>query len=211
MAAERRTARIACVVAIALLLMGAARADTTAKDATSAPGLQQAYPWYDGDQVRTVWLDPHLVADFNRRSPHEGMLKRVYPNAQEVPRGHAGMRLWRADPRIGALPTLRRLKELAPGARYSPVLRDGPTEDAPLRALPGNVIVYFDPGWDEAVVNAWVQARGLEVEARLEIGRNAYVLATGPGLEALETANALYASGEVVAAFPDWWRELVPR
>jgi hypothetical protein len=46
---------------------------------------------------------------------------------------------------------------------------------------------------------------------KLEIGPNIYVIKTGPGLEALETANALYRSGEVKAAFPDWWQEVVPR
>jgi hypothetical protein len=37
------------------------------------------------------------------------------------------------------------------------------------------------------------------------------VIKTGPGLIALETANSLYKSGEVVAAFPDWWEEVSPR
>jgi hypothetical protein len=46
---------------------------------------------------------------------------------------------------------------------------------------------------------------------KLEIGPNIYVIKTAPGLEALETANTLYRSGEVKAAFPDWWEEVVTR
>ena len=30
-------------------------------------------------------------------------------------------------------------------------------------------------------------------------------------LEALETANRLYESGDVVAAFPNWWQEVTTR
>lgn len=217
MAARRPTRLAGCALTLALLLSGGAQAtDTGAKPAkmpTEAPAsiLYQSYVWYDGDQAQTVWVDPHLIADFTRRPAHEGALRRAYPRAQEMARRHGGMRLWRADDRVGATQTLRALQDTGPAAGYSPVLRDGPSEDAPLRALTGNVIVYFQPGWDEAAVAAWVQARGLRIVKRLEVGRNVYVIETEPGLASLEIANSLYRSGEVVAAFPDWWRELIPR
>jgi hypothetical protein len=51
----------------------------------------------------------------------------------------------------------------------------------------------------------------LEIVKKLEIGPNIYVIKTGTGLEALDTANALYKSGEVKAAFPDWWQEVATR
>lgn len=208
---------VGCALTLSLLLSGGAQAtdtdDKTSKTPpkTAASAFRQSYVWYDGDQAQTVWLDPNLVADFTRRPPHEGALKRAFPRAQELARRHAGMRLWRADGRVGAAETLRTLAETAPAADYSPVLRDGPSEDASVRALPGNIIVYFQPDWDEGVVAAWVQARGLTIVKRLEVGRNVYVIETAPGLASLEIANSLYLSGEVVAAFPDWWRELVPR
>jgi hypothetical protein len=94
---------------------------------------------------------------------------------------------------------------------YSPVLHDGPTSTARMRALPGNIIVYLDPAWDGAAVNAWVSKHQLEIIKKLEIGPNIYLIKTGPGLEALNTANALYKSGEVVAAFPDWWKQVTTR
>lgn len=214
MAARRAGWPAACAAALVLLSAGGAYAmDAVVKTPIekTAGALHQSYVWYDGDHEQTVWVDPELVADFTRRPPGEGALRRTYPRAQEVARRHAGMRLWRADERVGAVQSLRRLKEIAPDAAYSPVLRDGPSEDAPLRALPGNVIVYFDPNWNEAAVTSWVQARGLNIVRRLEVGRNAYLIETAPGLAALEIANSLYLSGEVIAAFPDWWRELVAR
>lgn len=80
-----------------------------------------------------------------------------------------------------------------------------------MRALPGNVIVYLNPEWDRNKVAHWMETQGFEVANKLEIRSNAYVLKTGPGMEALQTANTLYESGEVVAAFPDWWLESVMR
>jgi hypothetical protein len=80
-----------------------------------------------------------------------------------------------------------------------------------MRALPGNIIVYLDPQWNEAAVNNWLNTRKLEIVKKLEIGPNIYVIKTGSGLEALETANALARSGEVKAAFPNWWEEVATR
>ena len=80
-----------------------------------------------------------------------------------------------------------------------------------MRALPGNIIVYLDPKWNEKAVNNWLSARKLEVVKKLDIGPNVYVIKTGPGLESLDIANALYRVGEVKAAFPDWWQEVTTR
>jgi ribosomal protein S8 len=80
-----------------------------------------------------------------------------------------------------------------------------------MRALPGNVIVYFAPDRDEAQVRQWAAGRNLEIVRKLEIGKNAYVIRTEPGLASLETANSLRVSGEVVAAVPDWWVDVRTR
>jgi hypothetical protein len=80
-----------------------------------------------------------------------------------------------------------------------------------MRALPGNIIVYLNPAWDDAAVKAWASKQQLEIIKKLEIGPNIYLIKTAPGLESLNTANALYKSGEVVAAFPDWWKQVTTR
>jgi len=106
---------------------------------------------------------------------------------------------------------IRNLKASHPQGKYSVVFHDAPASTGRMRALPGNVIVYLDPQWGEAAVNSWLNIRKLEIVKKLEIGPNIYVIKTGPGLEALETANALARSGEVKAAFPDWWQEAATR
>jgi hypothetical protein len=94
---------------------------------------------------------------------------------------------------------------------YSPVFHDAPNQSASMRSLPGNVIVYLNPDWNQDQITLWMATRGFKVIKKLKIKSNVYVLETGPGMEALQLANALYESGEVIAAFPDWWQESVMR
>ena len=119
------------------------------------------------------------------------------------------MRLWRLNNNGNA--TVRSLTVTYPRGTYSPVLHDSSSASGRMRALPGNIIVYFNPLWDAATVNNWIAARKLEVVRKLEIGANVYVIKTAPGLDALDIANSLYLSGEVVSASPNWWEEMATR
>jgi hypothetical protein len=175
--------------------------------------LQQAYIWHDGKQERQIWLDPDLVAEF---APVQGSLigsgvKSLYAEAVPVSRLHGSVRIWRLGPGTRSDKAVRNLRSVNRSRNYSPVLRDGPTATGRMRALPGNIIVYLNPTWDSASVNAWAGGHQLEITKKLEIGPNIYVIKTGPGIDALNTANTLYNSGEVIAAFPDWWEEVTTR
>lgn len=175
--------------------------------------LQQAYLWYDGQHERQIWLNPGLVAEFHagKGNAAKSAVKSVYPDAVQVPIRHGAVRLWRLGSGVDSDTAVRALSSANQTGNYSPVLHDGPTTTGRMRALPGNVIVYLNPAWDSEAVNAWVSQHQLEIVKKLEIGPNIYIIKTGPGLEALNTANALYKSGEVVAAFPDWWEEVTTR
>ena len=176
----------------------------------SAP-LLQSYAWYDGDKEKKVWLNPNLAVEFDPGPAGDSPLKKVYPSAKEVESRTGAVRLWKLKGGVKSEEAVLRLKSLHPEARYSPVMHDTPAGTGRKRALPGNVIVTLNPAWDGAAVNKWAGSRGLEIVRKLEIGPNVFVIKTGPGLEALETANALYRSGEVVAASPDWWLETETR
>jgi hypothetical protein len=184
----------------------------TAKPSVAKSGdLLRSYVWYDGRQKRTVWLNPGVVAEFHGGPPEKSLLLKNYP-AASVRSVHRSVRIWElpAGQFSDTLPNPGESSGPTPSV-YSPVFHDAPTESSRMRALPGNVIVYLDPGWDHNKVTHWMETLGFEVAKKLEIRSNAYVLKTGPGMEALQTANALYESGEVVAAFPDWWLESVMR
>ena len=194
-----------------VLSLNVAFATESKKTMNKSTPLSQAYVWYDGDREQQVWLNPGIVAEFNPGPESKSRLKRAYSDARIAPTKHkqAVIRLWQLD--NTAETVIRSLKASHPAGKYSPVLHDGSTSAGRKRALPGNVIVYLNPQWDQVAVNNWLSSRKLEMVKKLEIGPNIYVIKTGPGLEALETANALYRSGEVTAAFPDWWQEVATR
>ncbi|MBI3478879.1 MAG: hypothetical protein HY016_00740 [Nitrosomonadales bacterium] len=200
------------MVVLAVMLSCNAFGATPAKPAAAkAAPLSQSYVWYDGDRERQVWLNPQLVAEFNPGSQGEHAIKSAYATAQAMSpkRGQGGVRLWKLNDT--ATSAMGKLKSAHPQGKYSVVLHDGGSDAGRMRALPGNIIVYLNPQWDQAAVSNWLSLHKLEVVKKLEIGPNIYVIKTGPGIEALNTANALYKSGEVKAAFPDWWQEMATR
>lgn len=202
------------LLAVCGLFMGQAFAGSK-----NAPGnaikLQQAYLWFDGEQERQIWINPDLVAEFHAGAGNsnaaKSTVKSVYADAVQVSKRYGAVRLWRTGSGVGSEAAVRTLAAANQTGKYSPVLHDGPTTTGRMRALPGNIIVYLNPAWDSEAVAAWVNQHQLEIVKKMEIGPNIYVIKTGPGLEALNIANALYKSGEVVAAFPDWWEEVATR
>lgn len=146
-----------------------------------------SYVWYDGGKPREVQMDEALVAEFDARADVA-----VAP----VIRGN-GVQIWRQQDAAAT-------RAVATG-KTSPVFRD--SEGGTMRALPGNVIVRLDPAWDATQINAWLVAHGLTQLRRLQIGGNVLVVASPPGLAALELANRLQLSGKVVSAQPEWWEQ----
>lgn len=173
--------------------------------------LSQPYTWYDGQTARTVWLNPQLLADFGAATPvASAAVKAAGATLVEEARpGVRGLRLWRVQ--TSPLAAARNLSVSSPTGRYSPVFHDSASSQGSMRALPGNIIVTLNPAWDETQVQQWIAAHQLEVVKKLPFGRHLYVFKTGPGLASLEAANALYRSGEVVSASPDWWEEVATR
>jgi len=190
--------------------MGSKSTDTSdSKEFT----VQQPYVWYDGDRERTVWLNPQLVVEFNPSDESRSAFKTADSSAEEIPSKQGSLRLWKLSENVTARTTIQSLKSMHANAksRYSPVLQDGPSNSGRMRALPGNIIIHLDPSWEQATVDNWLDKNKLEVVRKLNIGPNIFVVKTDSGLVSLEIANKLHESGEVVAAYPDWWTEVATR
>ena len=182
-------------------------------EATSkSTNLLQAYVWYDGDQKKMVWLNPGLMAEFQGNTPAKRLMLKNSTKAS-LKLNHHSVRIWEMSSPLTSDTLLNRvdLTDSASRSAYSPVWQDTASTASRMRALPGNIIVYLDSGWSLSEVTVWFESRGLEILKKLEIRPNAYLLKTRSGIEALHKANALYESGEVIAAFPDWWLESVMR
>jgi len=179
---------------------------------TKAGRFTQGYDWHEGERRKTVWLNPDLVAEFHTGAVQTGPVTALYPGAVVLEQHGSNIRIWRLPVGIDTLSVLDMLNSRADqGVKYSPVFHDAPGPASRMRALPGNIIVYFNPGWDRNNINQWVAAQNLGIVHQLANDPAAYVLKTGPGLEALDLANTLHETGEVNAAIPDWWHETVTR
>lgn len=159
--------------------------------------------FYDGGKKIVINPDPGLVAEFVSADA-QSAVKKTAPEAEELKAGVGGPRLFRA-------PATSFKPRTATGTTTSPVFRIGTSPAARLMALPGGMVVTFKPEWTDAQVREFAQSKGLEVQQRLEITGNWYVLRTEPGLASLDAANALQESGAVVGATPNWWKETVTR
>ncbi len=170
--------------------------------------LSQSYSWYDGVTTRQVWLNPELVADFKPSSRSARAVRTLSSSALQL-KTRTGARIWQL--KGGDATAARSLAEAYPSGRFSPVFHENADGSGRLRALPGNVIVCLNPAWDVATVGSWIKTHQLEVVRKLEIGANTFLIKTSAGLDALNVANKLYQSGEVVSASPDWWQEVSTR
>lgn len=168
-------------------------------DGKAAP---QRY-YYDGQKKIVINPDPGLVAEFVTAAA-QSAVKEAVPEAEELEAGVGGPRVFKA-------PAASFKTRTATGTVTSPVFRVGTSPAARLMALPGGVVVTFKPEWTDAQVREFAARKGLEVQQRLEITGNWYVLRTEPGLASLEAANKLHESGAVVSASPNWWKETVTR
>ncbi len=173
---------------------------------------QQGSHWYEGEHRKTAWLNPELIAEFPTGVARESLVFELYPAAILLEQPAAHIRIWRLPVGIDAVSVLDDLNSRPDqAAKYSPVFHDAPGPESRMRALPGNIIVYFNPEWDTRAINQWVAAQELLIVRQLASGPATYVLESGPGLEALELANRLKGTDEVIAVFPDWWHETVSR
>jgi len=189
----------------ACLVSGAGLAADGAIHAGKSQRLQQSYHWYDGQRQRTVWLNPVLEAQFypDPTVPAE-QVKSLTGGAQVV-WDSAFIRITERSEAAAAT------RSRATAADRSPVFHDGPTSEGSVRALPGGLVVYLPAEWSAAQVGEWLTGKGLTVLRQIPVAPNVLLLDSPPGLATLELANALYESGEVRAAFPDWWRQGVPK
>jgi hypothetical protein len=171
--------------------------------------LTESVEYYDGEEQRTAWISPDLVAEFAPSDAGRAAVLAADADAAEVEIAQKDVRVWRVRAPQGT-PELARVAS-AGSVRLSPVLHDAPVAGRPLRALPGGVIATFPPEWDRARIDAWLAARNLRVESQVIEGASVYLVATPPGLAAIRVANSLHESGEIVSATPDFWMQVSAR
>jgi hypothetical protein len=152
----------------------------------SPAGGGQAVRWHDGSVDRELRIDPTRVVDFRTLSVA----------------GQASLRSRsQSEKHSPALP-----------AGVSPVFVD-PVSPSQIRALPGGVTVALrhppagnDPVAREAEGRRQIAAAGLHALRPIGPDARRWLVASPPGMPALELANRLQESGVFESASPNWWK-----
>lgn len=86
----------------------------------------------------------------------------------------------------------------------SPIYSESPSQQAARQVLTGRIIVQFRriPADDELLL--FSQRYSLSPLGKMNVGTLFYLFQGRDAESSLETANRIYLSGEVAAAYPDW-------
>jgi hypothetical protein len=188
--------RTAVILAIVCLLLG--------KESFAG---SQSYYWYEGKQKKSLFISPRLMAEFFPGQTADSAVKKEYPSAALHSAPGPFVRIWQLDNHTPPTAAALHMKRTLVNKSYSPIFTDL-AQSGHRRALPGGIVVTLKPDWKDDQVKSWLTQNKLTVVRQMDGMPNVFVIQTGPGLEALQKANGLMESGEVVAAEPNWWQEM---
>ncbi len=97
------------------------------------------------------------------------------------------------------------------GNNANPVFYGGQKKDQSPMVLTGEIIVHFRQDWDENKITNWANDIGIEIVEKFSFSPNTYLFRAGSGLRSLELANQIYLSGDVIYAYPNWWKVMKTR
>jgi hypothetical protein len=137
--------------------------------------------WHDGRQTRGLWLDPTREAVFPTRGGGT-----VEP--KDAPR---------SAPQSAQ-------------AQRSPLFFDNPALNGTPRALPGGVLIELKVPTETDTARLQLESDGL-TPVRAIVGNRIWLVASPPGLPALELANRLQQGGRYLSVQPNWWQPRVPK
>jgi hypothetical protein len=152
-----------------------------ASGGSEPPTATPATSWHDGRQTRGLWLDPNREAEFPTRG---GGTVQPKETPQTTPQ--------------------------AAQAPRSPLFFDNPALNGTPRALPGGVLVELKTPADTDAARLQLQSDGL-TPVRAIVRDRIWLVASPPGLAALELANRLQQSGRYASVQPNWWQPRVAK
>ncbi len=168
----------------------------------------QSVTWQDGATKRRLQIIPDMIAEFPAEQTSEkSNISKTDSNARIVYK-KLGVQIWMMNQQTIKSSIQRGIIPANIKGKLSPVFRNASGQK---RALPGNIIVYMDKGWDKEKVYAWAKNKNLEIIKCISTYSNAYLIKTSPGMNSLNMANNLIGAPGVISASPNWWKEVAPR
>ena len=152
-----------------------------ASGGSEPPTYAPVTSWHDGRQTRGLWLDHTREAEFPTRGGGT-----VQP--KEAPRSATQ----------------------SAQAQRSPLFFDNPALNGTPRALPGGVLIELKVPTETETARLQLESDGL-TPVRAIVGNRIWLVASPPGLPALELANRLQQGGHYASVQPNWWQPRVPK
>jgi len=179
------------------------------------------YKWYNAGREETVWMSVDEIAVFFQRGSmvsKERMetLARTLDTQGTPLEGSNEFVMF-----VQVIDTASRyvtelidtmLKQHTEVKEVSPVFYRGGIKDPLNRmALTGEVIIHFPPEWDESRVNGLAKRYGLSYIKGFDFSPDTRLFSAGSALQSLEVANEIQFSGEVIYAYPNWFKTMAKR
>ncbi|MBU2552579.1 MAG: S8 family serine peptidase [Proteobacteria bacterium] len=207
------------IVWLALLLVSlAAPAAFGSVQADGALSPEPVY-WYNGGVKTPVWMALDEAAVFHAPGGAElsdmaAAVREADPSAT-VTESNAFVTVFSIQADQGAESPASKAGSAGRSADLSalvPVYYAAPFRDAGGRMIPtGEIIVQFPASYSDRDVAALEAEYGLVLVEALDYAPNTFLYTAGGVRASMETANALYESGRVNYAYPNWLRKRTTR
>ncbi len=171
----------------------------------------ERYVWYNGDREEQVFAAFDEVAIFPKNvseTINVTELIRSFDQQATLIRGSEFVTIVRLPNRLNVTVLDRKIAEFqnTKGNSANLVFYKGQKKDQSPIGLTGEIIVHFREDWDEKKIMGWANEKGLETIERFSFSPNTYLFKAGSGIRSLELANQIYLSGDVIYAYPNWWK-----
>lgn len=171
--------------------------------------------YFDGNRKIQLELEDGVVAEFGSPyNPNNKGAKSAIQTADSgatFVRSQGNLNLWKTSGKQMPVNLAKSLNQNQnQKSMVSPVFRT--PKSASIMALPGNILVEFDPSYSEKQIELILSKKGLRSLRKFDLpGKNFYEVETPAGTAALNLANSLYGNPGVLTSSPNWWREAVAK
>lgn len=146
----------------------------------------ERYDWKQQGQTASAWIDPNTRAKPYIEGQASMSVKQAKANTTQ------GKFVFYDVPPVA-------MRHLTNETASLPVLRAGPSPNAPYMVPVGGVIVATE---DESTLKVWTKRHGLTLQSTGVTGY--WLVKTAPGQAALEAASRLSEVSGVTTAYPNW-------
>ncbi|MEM7182047.1 MAG: hypothetical protein AAF518_14110 [Spirochaetota bacterium] len=155
--------------------------------------------YYDGTNKREITPENGIYADFSASSSRKNQID---PNQFKEISQQGKVKLLQARKTLQQSQTL----QLSRKNKLSPVFRDVYGRNI---AFPGNLIVYFPKKYSYKNIQQLAKKHNFQILRKLPMRiRNAYLIASEPGMKALETAAKIRKLPQVISVSPSVWTKI---